>query len=113
MEYEGEFLNGKRNGKGKEYSYDGEFIFEGEYLDGKRNGKAKESSKDGIILFEGEYLNDEIWNGKEFYPQKNGDIVEITYLNGNKSKKAKVYNNNSGKLIFKGEFTLKNKDNSK
>ena len=33
--FEGEYLNGKRNGKGKEYKY-GEIIFEGEYLNGKR-----------------------------------------------------------------------------
>ena len=33
--YEGEYLNGKRNGKGKEYDYDGNVIFEGEYLNGK------------------------------------------------------------------------------
>ena len=35
-------------GKGKEYDeYDGELIFEGEYLNGKRNGKGKEYNKDG------------------------------------------------------------------
>ena len=28
--YEGEYLNGKRNGKGKEYDYDGNLIYEGE-----------------------------------------------------------------------------------
>ena len=39
--YEGEYLNGKRNGKGKEYDYKGELEFEGEYLNGKRNGKGK------------------------------------------------------------------------
>ena len=40
--FEGEYLNGKRNGKGKEYDKDGELIFEGEYLNGFRNGKRKE-----------------------------------------------------------------------
>ena len=34
--FEGEYLNGKRNGKGKEF-YNGELIFGGEYLYGKRN----------------------------------------------------------------------------
>ena len=34
--YEGEYLNGKRNGKGKEYNYDGYLKYEGEYLNGKR-----------------------------------------------------------------------------
>ena len=37
--YEGEYLNGKKNGKGKEYDkFNGKLIFEGEYLNGKRKG---------------------------------------------------------------------------
>jgi len=39
--FEGEYLNGKRNGKGKEYYVNGKLIFEGEYLNGERNGKEK------------------------------------------------------------------------
>ena len=39
--FEGEYLNGKRNGKVKEYK-NGKLIFEGESLNGKRNGKGKE-----------------------------------------------------------------------
>ena len=42
LKYEGGYLNGQRNGKGKEYDYDGNLIFEGEYLNGQRNGKGKE-----------------------------------------------------------------------
>ena len=34
-----DYLNEKRNGKGKEYNNDGKLEFEGEYLNGKRNGK--------------------------------------------------------------------------
>ena len=33
LQFEGEYLNGKRNGKGKEYWNDGKLKFEGEYLD--------------------------------------------------------------------------------
>ena len=56
--FEGEYLNGKRNGKGKEYDFDGNLRFEGEYLNGKRNGKGREyHSEDDKILFEGEYKN--------------------------------------------------------
>ena len=39
--FEGEYLNGERNGKGKEYDAIGKLDFEGEYLNGKRNGKGK------------------------------------------------------------------------
>ena len=54
-----EYLNGQRNGKGKEYNDDGKLIFEGEYLNGNKwNGKGKEYDDEGNIFFEGEYLND-------------------------------------------------------
>ena len=36
LKYEGEYLNEKRNGKGKEYDIRGNIIFEGEYLNDKR-----------------------------------------------------------------------------
>ena len=36
IKFEGQYLNGDRNGKGKEYDYDGNLIFEGEYLNGKK-----------------------------------------------------------------------------
>ena len=35
-EIEGEFLNGERNGKGKEYNLDDKLEFEGKYLKGKK-----------------------------------------------------------------------------
>ena len=63
LKFEGEYLNGERNGKGKEYDdFTCKLIFEGEYLNGERNGKAKEY-RNGELIFEGEYLNDER-NGK-------------------------------------------------
>ena len=63
--YEGEYLNGKRNGKGKEY-LDNNLVFEGEYLDDKRNGKGKEYYNNGKLKFDGEYLDDKRWNGKGY-----------------------------------------------
>ena len=39
--FEGEYLNGKRHGKGKKYDDQGKIIFEGEYLNGKRHEKGK------------------------------------------------------------------------
>jgi len=43
----------------KEYYDDGKIEFEGEYLNGERNGKGKEYNKNGKLEFEGEYLNSE------------------------------------------------------
>ena len=37
------------NGKGKEYSYLSKILYEGEYLNGKRNGKGKEYYENGNI----------------------------------------------------------------
>ena len=41
--------------KGKEY-YDKDLKFKGEYLNGKRHGKVKEYYDDKHLKFEGEYL---------------------------------------------------------
>ena len=89
--YEGEYLNGVRHGKGKEYKWNEILIYEGEYLYGKRNGKGKEYNYDGILYFEGEYLNGERnGKGKEF---RNGKVIfEGEYINGIKWKgKGKKY----------------------
>ena len=37
--------------KGKEFNYKGELTFEGEYLNGKRNGKGKEYDYNGKLTF--------------------------------------------------------------
>ena len=60
LEYEGEYLNGERNGKGKGYYNNGNLKFEGEYLNGKKNGKGKQYNFHyGNLEFEGEYKNGE------------------------------------------------------
>ena len=42
LDFEWEYLNGEKNGKGKEFYDNANILFEGEYLNGKRNGKGKE-----------------------------------------------------------------------
>ena len=59
---EGNLINGK--GFIKEYNEKG-ILFEGEYLNGKKNGKGKEY-KYGHLIFEGEYINGKYFNGKGF-----------------------------------------------
>ena len=72
--FEGEYLDGKRNGKGKEYYIFGNLLFEGEYLNGKRNGRGKEYYENGKLKFDGEYLNGKEWNGKGYDMNKNNLI---------------------------------------
>ncbi len=60
-----ENLNGRRNGKGKEYYQGEKVIFEGVYKKGKKIVKGKEYDDKGNLTFEGEYLNGMKWNGME------------------------------------------------
>jgi len=57
LEFEGEFIDGVKNGKGKEYNIFNKLEFEGEYLNGERQGKGKEYDINGSLIFEGEYIN--------------------------------------------------------
>ena len=68
--FSGRYILYGKNGKGKEYDYDGSLIYEGEYLNGKRNGKGKEYNYNGLLIFEGEYLNGKKWNGKVYERHK-------------------------------------------
>ena len=47
-----------KNGKGyvKEYNWNDKLEFEGEYLEGKRNGKGQKNEYNGKLKFEGEYV---------------------------------------------------------
>ena len=73
--FEGEYLNGKRNGIGKEYYIKGKIKYEGEYLNGEYNGKGIEYFQNGNIKFEGEFLN--------------GKKVKMKNKNSKKSEKNK------------------------
>ena len=123
-----EYINGQKNGKGKEYHYNGNLKFEGEYSNGKRKGKGKEFNYNRELVFEGEYLYDQKikgkyyinekleyegeylynqkWNGKGYDEYRN-IIYEL--INGN--GKVKEYNY-KGELIFEGEY-LNGKRNGK
>ena len=39
--YIGEFKNGLKHGKGKEYKKSGDLIYEGDFINGKREGTGK------------------------------------------------------------------------
>ena len=96
LQFEGEYLYGKRNGKGKLYSngwYEHYLKFEGEYLNDKKNGKGKEYNKHGELIFEGEYFNGKKnRKGKEYYIDDEG------------------YN---GKLKFEGEYIFGKRNKGK
>ena len=70
LKYEGEYLNGQRHGKGKEYNKYGDLIYEGDYLNGKKHGQGKEYYDQGslrtyrpMLQYEGEF-KDGLYDGK-------------------------------------------------
>ena len=102
LKFEGYYINGKRNGKGKEYDED--IKFEGEYINGIKNGKGTEYNYDPKSTFEGEFLNGKKWKGiiKEYHGDNQKKIkFDGEYLNG--KKKGKEYDMN-GQLVFEGEY---------
>ena len=105
--YEGEYLNGKRNGKGKEYKldYDDEIIelkFIGEYLNGKKwNGKGYHLKKVSYELKEGKGMVKEF---KEYYDGQQFLHFEGEYSNGERKGKGKEYD-------YNGNSYLKEKEN--
>ena len=82
--FKGEYLNKKRNGKGKEYYVNGELKFKGKYINGERNGKGIEFDYNGNSKFEREYLNGKRWNGKGY--NKEGKIDSVIQKGNGKGK---------------------------
>ena len=102
--FEGEYLNDKRHGKGKEYYSKDKLIFDGEYLyEFKLKGKYFVNKK---LEYEGEFLYGKKWNGKGY--DWNGNIT-YELNNGNGKVKEYLYN---GILLFEGEY-LNGKKNGK
>ena len=57
MLFEGYYIAGRRNGKGKEFYENGKLKYEGEYLNRKKTGFGIEyNNHNGEILLKGEYL---------------------------------------------------------
>ena len=103
IRYDPESKSYEYNGNGliKDYHCYGCLLFEGEYLNGWRNGKGKEFDGNGNIIFEGDYLCNKLWNGKNNDENKT-IIYEIKYEKGF----LKQYREEDGKLelFFSGEF---------
>ena len=112
--YDGEFLNGKKHGNGKEYYFYHKLISEENYFYNRKkansyiNGKLEFLSKYSFnreckLQFEGEYSNREK-NGKGKVYYDNGKLqFEGYFLNGLSNESGKEYYDN-GKLKFEGIF---------
>ena len=112
LEFEGVYLNGERNGKGKVNNIRNLLEFEGEYLNGKRNGKGKIYYSDGDLLLEAEYANGKIKHGIEYLDKRRVGF-DGEYKNGKKIKGKKYEYFTDGKLKFEGEYINGKKWNGK
>jgi len=101
--FEGEYYKGKRHGKGKQYRSDHTLQFEAIYLNGQKNGKGKEYYRNSKIKFDGEYLND-----KELIGNKYNEDGKIEYkLNNNINGNGLEYYVDTGKKIWRWIFKWK------
>ena len=92
LKIEGEYLNGERHGHGKEYNIIGPsyVLFEGEYLNGKRHGKGIEYYYGGNPRFEGGFLYGFKIKGKLYIQEKLEYIGE--FLNGKNGMEKNMIN---------------------
>ena len=122
--FEGEYKNGIIvNGKGKIYDNKGNIIFNGEYINGKRNGHVYEyydstetkfdtnisSEKISLLKYEGKYIDDEKNGlGKEYSYDESTQIItsfEGIYKDGKKWEGVgKEFYQVPDKLLFDGEY---------
>ena len=114
--YDGEYVNGLRNGKGREYCYEYKIneedyittYYEGNFIDGVKIGNFSKYYKfkgNFILVLECEFFNDkENGKGKEY--DYNGILIfEGEYANDKKNGKYKIYDLDD-KLIFEGEYVF-------
>ena len=81
-EISGKIKEGQRNGYGIEYKLGTNIqkSFEGEYLNGRKNGKGKEYDENKKLKFKGEYLNGFKIQGKGY--NETGNVIFELYRNG-------------------------------
>ncbi len=137
--YEGEFIDGKRTGKGTYHFVNGD-VYIGDFVDGQISGKGKITFVDGTV-YEGEFVNGTCM-GYGTFSFPNGDVYEGEVVHGKLSGTGKftwaegsfyegdfiegrgtgtgvlIYTNGNryegafvdGKMVGKGKFTWANGD---
>ena len=95
---------GKEYFNQEEEDYESNLIikYEGEYHNGKKNGKGKEFCEKGQAIFEGIFLNDELYEGiKKEYNEEGKIIMEGGIKKGKLNGKVKISKND---FEFDGEY---------
>jgi hypothetical protein len=68
LHYEGELINGKRNGSGCEYYLSGTVMYKGQWKDNKRHGKGILFSTSGEVLYNGMWEKG-LFANKQSFPE--------------------------------------------
>lgn len=78
--YEGGYVNGTKNGKGKLYFANGD-LYEGDFKNDKREGKGTYNWADGS-KWEGTFANSQMHGTGTYYPNDGEEPWEVEYQNG-------------------------------
>ena len=101
IEYDGDFIKGKREGKGK-YFFENGYYYIGEWLNNFMNGKGTVYYNNGTILYEGDWVCDKKeGNGKNIY--KDGEYYIGEWLNNERHGKGIEYYKN-GTILYEGDW---------
>ena len=92
--YIGQFKNNKINGNGIVYDKNNEEVYEGEFVDGKREGHGKYYISEEYY-YEGEFKNNEFHGKGEFISVKeNRTIISANFEKGKKNGEGVIYLSN-------------------
>ena len=101
-EYEGDIVDGVKQGQGIEYYKNQKKRYEGSFKIGKHHGNGKEYYDNEILKYNGEF-NNGFYDKKGIEYDETGKIIyEGEFKKGKYHGKGKLYRN--GKLIYEGDF---------
>ena len=104
IKYQGDFINGLKNGNGKE-TYQNDDIYIGNFKNGMKNGNGKLYSKDGTIKYSGLWSNNEATNDMVYYEydENNRKKYYGSFRNGRYHGLGVIFNKNEN-ITSIGEY---------
>lgn len=101
--YEGEWASNMKHGDGVNFDKNGDVIFRGQFADNKRNGYCNEFYPSGKLKWSGQYVDGER-NGTSIEYHENGEIkIEGIWIDGKLTGLIKEYYENAVKA-FEGTY---------
>ncbi|MBN3298336.1 SETD7 methyltransferase, partial [Amia calva] len=124
--FEGHFVHGEKNGRGKFYFFDGSTlegyyvddalqgqgvytyedggVLHGTYMDGELNGPAHEYDADGRLIFKGQYKDNNRWGVCWIYYPDGGSVVGEVNEDGEMTGNKVAYVYTDGRTALYGKF---------